>query len=376
MEIENKLKLAKENMPVVEKIRQDFIKSKPFTGLTIGACLHLTKETAVLLMCLQDGGATIAACASNPLSTQNDVADYLENVRGMAIYGKKGMTDEEYQNGLEKVMNAKPDYIIDDGADLTVLIHQVGMSLPKGGLEETTTGVTRIKTMNLKYPILAVNDAKTKHFFDNVYGTGQSTLDGIIRATNTLLAGKTFVVAGYGYCGRGLAQRAKGMGCNVIVTEIDPVKALQAFMDGFRVMPMWDASRIGDIFVTVTGSCNVITRQDMNHMKPTAILANSGHFDIEIDVKAAKELGLNILAEGRLVNLACAEGHPSEVMDMSFANQALGLKYLLDHPLLFKDAKVYNIPVEIDRYVSETKLETLGITIDKETEEQINYRRS
>lgn len=383
MDIKQKIKSTYDNMPVMAKIREEFLKSKPFEGLKVGACLHLTKETAILLMALQDGGAKVVACASNPLSTQNDVADYLEGERKMTIFGKKGMTDEEYKKGLEGVVASKPDYIIDDGADLTDLIHRTAFpereGLPKGGLEETTTGVTRIKNWNLQYPILAVNDADTKHLFDNVYGTGQSTLDGIIRATSVLLAGKTFVVAGYGHCGKGLAQRAMGMGCNVIVTEIDPIKALQAYMDGFRVMTMQEASSVGDIFVTVTGSKNVINRENMSKMKQSAILANSGHFDIEIDVGSAKELGLNVLAEGRLVNLACAEGHPSEVMDMSFANQALGLEYLVkkvkEDPMGLSNT-VHNIPKEIDERVARLKLEAFGIKIDEETEEQITYRKS
>ena len=268
----------------------------------------------------------------------------------------------------------RPDYVIDDGADLTVLMHELGTPYPKGGLEETTTGVNRIKMMDIKYPIIAVNDADTKHLFDNVYGTGQSTLDGIIRATNTLLAGKTFVVAGYGNCGKGLAMRAKGMGCNVIVTEIDPIKALQAHMEGFRVMKMYEACNEGDIFVTVTGSKNVIGKdhlQRISIMKPNAILANSGHFDVEIDVPAAKELGLNLLAEGRLVNLACAEGHPAEVMDMSFANQAYGLWALKRERF---GAGVHDMPEIIDKSVALKKLKALDISIDSETAEQQEYK--
>lgn len=358
-------------MPVVELIRQEL--GQAFQGLTIGVCLHLTKETAVLLSAIQDCGGKVVACASNPLSTQDDVVEELR-AKGVIVYGKKGMSDEEYQNGLEKVMNAKPDYVIDDGADLTVLIHQVGLVYPLGGLEETTTGVNRIKEMSLKYPILAVNDADTKHLFDNVYGTGQSTLDGIVRATNALLAGKTFVVAGYGYCGKGLAQRAKGMGCNVIVTEIDPIKALQAHMDGFRVMPMQQAAVVGDIFVTVTGSINVINRDNMLVMKKDVILANSGHFDVEIDVKSAKEFGLNVLAEGRLVNLACAEGHPSEVMDMSFANQLLGLKWLTNYTTVPLLPRVYDMPKELDLKVARLKAKALGVEYDFETLEQLQYR--
>ena len=375
MNIKEKMELTEQQMPVMKMIREEFEQTKPFNEILIGVCLHITKETAVLLTTLQAGGAKIVACASNPLSTQDDVADYLRE-KLIIVYGKHGQSDQEYKNGLSWVAVAKPHYIIDDGADLTTLIHEInGEDLPLGGLEETTTGVTRIKNMDLKYPIIAVNDADTKHLFDNVYGTGQSTLDGIIRATNTLLAGKTFVVAGYGNCGKGLAMRAKGMGCNVVVTEIDPIKALQAYMDGFRVMKMEQVALEGDIFVTVTGSKNVITYDHMERMKPNVILANSGHFDVEIDVVSAKKLGLNILADGRLVNLACAEGHPAEVMDMSFANQALGLQYLvkLGHSL---ENKVHDIPESIDKKVAELKLIAIGIEIDVETQEQVNYRQS
>ena len=387
------------------KIAEDFQKSKPFSGLTIGVCLHLTKETAILLLALQNGGGKIIACASNPLSTQDDVVKYLQET-GMEVYGKKGMSADDYQVGLKAVTDAKPDYVIDDGADLTDFIHKAAFpereGLPKGGLEETTTGVTRIKNWNIQYPIIAVNDADTKHLFDNVYGTGQSTLDGIIRATNILLAGKTFVVAGYGFCGKGLAQRARGMGCDVIVTEIDPIRALQAVMDGFKVMEMKMAAFKADVIVTVTGSINVLDKQ-IGNLKDGAIIANSGHFDIEINKKYleanAKKVDqisdditeytliddptdpdfptrVNLLSEGRLVNLSAAEGHPSEVMDMSFANQALSLDYLIKHPLMFKDSKVYNVPVEIDREVALLKLKALHVDIDIETEEQTNYRRS
>lgn len=373
MEINQKIKQTRENMPVVETIRRQFFETQPLKGLTIGACLHITKETAMLLMAIRDAGAKVVACASNPLSTQDDIADYLRTYGNIEVHGKKGMTDEEYGDGLYKVSAADPDYVIDDGADLTVvLLHRVEWR-PKGGLEQTTTGVQRIKKMRLSYPILAVNDADTKHLFDNVYGTGQSTLDGIIRATNVLLAGKTFVVAGYGNCGRGVAQRARGMGCNVIVTEINPIKALQAHMDGFRVEPMIEAAKVGDIFVTVTGSRDVITREHMVCMKDNVILANAGHFDIEIDVKEAKRFNLNILADGRLVNLACAEGHPSEVMDMSFANQLLGLDYLVKHSDRMEN-KVHDIPKRIDEEVAELKAKALGVEYDIETPEQAEYR--
>lgn len=401
MKIENKIEWTRQHMPVLDKIRQEFLETQPLKGLKVGACLHLTKETAILLMTIQDAGAEVIACASNPLSTQDDVVEYLRNHRGMIVYGKKGMNESEYHNGVYSVAIAECDYVIDDGADLTATILGIGdeVKRPKGGLEETTTGINRIKNMNLEYPILAVNDADTKHLFDNVYGTGQSTLDGIIRATNILLAGKTFVVAGYGNCGKGLAQRAKGMGCTVIVTEVDPIRVLQAQMDGFEVMQMNDAAYIGDVFVTVTGSKDVITAVHLLHMKNGAIIANSGHFDVEIEMAQinkqykSKIISENmteyeipvgqveygkmnpkiiVLSEGRLVNLASAEGHPSEVMDMSFANQLLGLGYLINTEL---PPGVHNIPKNIDHRVAELKAEAMGIKYDVETEDQINYRK-
>ena len=404
MNIEHKIEWTKKHMPVMAKISQEFLKSKPFSGLKIGVCLHLTKETAILLLALQSGGATIIACASNPLSTQDDVVKYLQE-SGMQVLGVKGMSIEDYNVGLKTVSDSNPDYIIDDGADLTKFILDKTdefLILPKGGLEETTTGVTRIKNMDLKYPIIAVNDADTKHLFDNVYGTGQSTLDGIIRSTNILLAGKIFVVAGYGYCGKGLAQRARGMGCDVIVTEIDPIRALQAHMDGFKVMEMKMAAFKADVIVTVTGSINVLDKE-INNLKDGAIIANSGHFDVEINRKFletnSKKITkisddiieytliddptdpdfptrVNLLSEGRLVNLSAAEGHPSEVMDMSFANQALSLEYIIKHKEMFTDKKVYNVPSEIDRNVALLKLEALKVYIDKETDEQVKYRIS
>lgn len=390
MNIQNKIEWTKKHMPVMEMIRKDFFKSQPFKDILVGACLHITKETAILLTAIQDGGAAVIACASNPFSTQDDVAEYLRD-RDIQVWGRKGMTEEEYKEGLWAVVNRSPHYVIDDGADLTILIHEMNVAPPLGGLEETTTGVTRIKNMDLKYPIIAVNDAQTKHFFDNVYGTGQSTIDGIIRSTNVLLAGKTFVVAGYGYCGRGLAQRAKGMGCNVIVTEIDPVKALQATMDGFKVMRMDMAVFEADIVVTVTGSINVLD-ENIRDLKDGAIIANAGHFDVEINKKVleraekitiiSKDITeykmwefqtIYLLSEGRLVNLVAAEGHPSEVMDMSFANQAMGLKYLIENNL---EKGVHDIPESVDKQVAIWKLQTLGIEIDKETPEQIKYRQS
>lgn len=411
MEINNKIEWTKNHMPVMCEIMEEFYLTKPFEGLTIGACLHLTKETAILLTAIKDSGAKVVACASNPLSTQDDVVQYL-NDYGIYTLGKKGMSEEEYKQGLYEVVSSKPDYVIDDGADLTKMIHgEIDSDInpsdyPKGGLEETTTGVTRIKNMDLKYPILAVNDSDTKHLFDNVYGTGQSTIDAIMRATNILLAGKTFVVAGYGNCGKGLAQRAKGMGCNVIVTEIDPIKALQASMDGFKVMKMSNAATIGDVFVTVTGSKDVIRKLDFMIMKSGAIVANAGHFDVEIEMgeinKTFKSKKISdditeyeipvkemyggefvfkdlhrilILSEGRLVNLSAAEGHPSEVMDMSFANQILGLEWLVEYNDTLKPG-VHNIPGMIDEKVAKLKLKALGIEIDKETDEQIEYKNS
>ena len=391
-------------MPVMQTISNELSETQPFKELKIGVCLHLTKETAILLMALHEAGAEVIACASNPLSTQDDVVGYLKHYYDMEIYGKKGMSEAEYKGGLQEVAMKNCDYIIDDGADLTNFIlflerGGTGYVLPKGGLEETTTGVTRIKNMILKYPIIAVNDADTKHLFDNVYGTAQSTIDAIMRATNIMLAGKTFLVIGYGNCGKGLAQRARGMGCIVIVAEIDPIKALQAHMDGFKVMRNHMACFEADVVITVTGGLNVLD-YGMVELKDGAIIANAGHFDVEINKVFLKERAKKItqisdditeydmwgdeifprriylLSEGRLVNLSAAEGHPSEVMDMSFANQILGLEYLVKHPIYFEDDKVYNMPVEIDRRVAELKLQTLGIEIDKETEEQIKYRRS
>lgn len=396
MEIKNKIEWTRKHMPVLEEIRKNFSISKPFKGIICGACLHLTKETAMLLCAIQDGGAEIVACASNPLSTQDDVVEYLRS-RGMEIHGKKGMTTEEYKLGLVSVLNAQPDYVIDDGADLTEVFHDVGIVYPKAGLEQTTTGVHRIKNMDLKYPILAVNDADTKHLFDNVYGTGQSTIDAIIRATNIMLAGKTFVVCGYGYCGKGLAERARGMGCNVIVTEVDPIKALQARMDGFRVMKIGLAVFEADVVVTVTGSINVLN-EDIRDLKNGAIIANSGHFDVEINKKVLIDNAIEInvisddiseyvlheftkvylLSDGRLVNLSAGEGHPSEVMDMSFSAQILGLKYMVKDRdgIQILDPGVHNMPREIDETIAKSKLIAMGVDFDEETEEQINYRKS
>lgn len=364
-----------DQMPVLHQLARHMAKYKPLEGVTVGACLHITRQTAGLLMALQAGGASVYLAASNPLSTQDEVADTLAQM-GIKNLSRRGESMEDYQNNLEWVVENQPDLIIDDGGDLTTLCHGLGHYPKYGGLEETTTGIQRLKMMKLLFPMIAVNDTPTKHLFDNVYGTGQSVIDGILRATDRLLAGKTFVVAGYGHCGKGLAQRAKGMGCQVIVTEIDPVAGLQAHMDGFQVMTMEEASYRGEIFVTVTGNTDVITRKHMKFMNPGTILANAGHFDVEIDVEAVKDFPhLTLLGEGRLVNLVCAEGHPSEVMDMSFSNQALCAVYLREridqlHP------QIYQVPGFIDRYIAREKIKSLGLAIDKLTEKQFNYIHS
>lgn len=388
---------ASSTMPVLAKIREDFEAKQPLKGIKVGVCLHLTKETAVLLETLKAGGAQVCACASNPLSTQDDVVKELIE-QNISVVGKYGESMDEYNLGLKFVALQEPQIVIDDGGDLTKEIHsKLSQSnpfvMPMGGLEETTTGINVIKQMILSYPIFNVNGAKTKSLFDNVYGTGQSTVDALMRATNGLLAGKTFVVAGYGNCGKGLAKRAQGMGCNVIVTEIDPVKALQAHMDGYRVMGMREASELGDIFVTVTGNINVIDFRHFNSLKEGAILANAGHFDVEINGKELKslssksvEISANIkeytlqktgqkvylLSEGRLVNLAAAEGHPSAVMDMSFANQALGVEFLVNHAKEFSP-KVHDLPEAIDNKVALMKLESFGIVIDELSPQQKEY---
>ncbi len=391
---------ASMHMPVLNQIRKRFEKEKILEGIQLGASLHVTKETAVLMDALLAGGAEIALCGSNPLSTQDEVAAALAE-RGISVYAWRGQTTEEYYWCIEKVIDRKPFITIDDGADLVGTIHSKRTeAIPgiKGGTEETTTGVVRLRAMAqagaLKYPIIAVNDAYTKYLFDNRYGTGQSTLDGILRATSILIAGKNFVVAGYGWCGRGLALRAKGMGANVIVTETNPTRALEAVMDGFRVMPMEEAAEIGDIFITVTGNKSVIRRGHMEKMKDGAILANSGHFDVEIAIPELESMiiakrrirpnleeyqlqdgrKLYLLGEGRLVNLAAAEGHPSEVMDMSFANQALCMEYLVKESKL--EPKVYSVPKEIDELVASLKLKAMKVKIDRLTEEQKEYLAS
>jgi adenosylhomocysteinase len=388
---------AANHMPVLAQIRSRFEKEQPLKGVTLAACLHVTKETAVLAETLKAGGATVALCGSNPLSTQDEVAAYLAT-KGIHVYAWREQKTDEYFQCINQVLDYKPQATLDDGADLVGILHKERTELLKnvtGGTEETTTGVIRLRAMEqdgaLKYPIIAVNDAYTKYLFDNRYGTGQSTIDGILRSTSLLLAGKNFVVAGYGWCGRGLALRAKAMGAQVVVIEVDPTKALEAIMDGFRVMPMNEAAEIGDIFVTLTGDINVIDGKHMQKMRDGAVIANSGHFNVEINIPALEKMSVSkrtlrpnleeyslkdgrklcLLAEGRLVNLAAAEGHPSEVMDMSFANQALSVEYLLKNKGL--KTRVYRVPKEIDELVASLKLKALNVEIDELTEEQKKY---
>jgi len=396
---------ADSHMPVLASIRARFEKERPLEGITVAACLHITTETANLLRTLKAGGATVVACASNPLSTQDDVAAALALDFGIPTYAVKGEDTDTYFRHIDAVLDQHPQVTMDDGCDLVSRMHrerpeQVGEVI--AGTEETTTGVIRLRAMELdgalKFPIVAVNDANTKHMFDNRYGTGQSTLDGIIRATNVLLAGKTIVVAGYGYCGKGVSSRASGMGGHVVVCEVDPLRALEATMDGFRVMPMAEAAREGDIFITVTGDRDVLRREHFEVMKDGAILANSGHFDIEIDLSALAEMAeagggrkparpsveafdlgddrrLLVVAEGRLVNLGAAEGHPAAVMDMSFANQALCAEWILAQRSEL-ETRVYDVPPAIDEEVARLKLDTMGITIDVLTPEQQEYLTS
>jgi adenosylhomocysteinase len=392
---------ASRRMPVLARIREEFDRGKPLKGLRISACLHVTKETAVLIRTLISGGAEVALASSNPLSCQDDVAAALA-AEGVHVYAWRGQTREEYYECIKIVLSYRPRIVLDDGADLIVTLHQETESTPVdvlGGCEETTTGVLRLKAMermkSLKIPVIAVNNAQTKWDFDNVYGTGQSTLDGIIRATNMLLAGKTVVVAGYGHCGRGIATRARGMGSQVIVTEVDPIRALRAVMDGFKVMPMVEAAKLGDLFITATGNIDVVRAEHMILMKDGAVLCNAGHFNVEISLEDLEKIStskrrirdnldeytlingrrLYLLAEGRLVNLVAAEGHPSEVMDMSFANQALSVKYLVEKAGTL-GPHVYDVPLEVDRRVAELKLETMGIQIDNLTEKQRKYLES
>jgi adenosylhomocysteinase len=394
---------ADTHMPVLTTIRERFAKERPLEGVTMAACLHITTETANLLRTLKAGGARVVACASNPLSTQDDVAASLSLDEGIDTYARKGEDTETYFRHMDAVLDEHPQVTMDDGCDLVSRLHQQRSSQVTevlAGTEETTTGVIRLRAMEadgaLRFPIVAVNDADTKHMFDNRYGTGQSTLDGIIRATNVLLAGRVVVVAGYGYCGKGVASRARGMGAQVVVCEVDPLRALEAVMDGFRVEPMADAAREGDIFVTVTGDRDVLRGEHFEVMKDGAILANSGHFDIEIDLGALAELAgsngrrevrpfveeflvgdrrLLVIAEGRLVNLSAAEGHPASVMDMSFANQALSAEWVLSHRGTL-EPKVYDVPRDIDAEIARLKLETMGVDIDTLTPAQAEYLSS
>ncbi len=397
-----RIQWAEKDMPVLRQIRERFLKEQPLKGITIGACLHVTTETANLMITLKAGGADVYLTASNPLSTQDDVAAALVKEYGIPTFAIHGEDRDTYYQHIKEILDRKPNITMDDGADLISTLHQERQELiPNiyGGTEETTTGVIRLKAMAkegaLKFPVIAVNDAYTKHLFDNRYGTGQSTIDGILRATNRLLAGSNFVVAGYGWCGKGVAMRAHGMGANVIVTEVDPLKALEARMDGFRVMPMIEAAKIGDFFVTVTGDINVIDKHHFEVMKDGAIVSNSGHFDVEINIKALEKIAVStreirenvkeytlpdgrniyILAEGRLVNLAAAEGHPAQVMDMSFANQALSAEYLVNNHYKLEN-KVYKVPDELDFEVAKIKLDAMEIKIDELTEEQKEYLSS
>jgi adenosylhomocysteinase len=393
---------AEREMPVLRMIRERFTKERPLNGVRVAACLHVTTETANLMRTLQAGGADVVLTASNPLSTQDDVASSLVTHFEIPVFAIKGEDNVTYYRHINAALDHKPHITMDDGADLVSTLHKERRELLPGllgGTEETTTGVIRLRAMAadgaLEFPVIAVNDAQTKHFFDNRYGTGQSTIDGIVRATNVLMAGRTFVVAGYGWCGRGLAMRARGIGANVIVTEVDPMPALEAVMDGFRVMPMAEAAKIGDIFCTVTGDINVLDRQHLEVMKDGAIISNSGHFNVEINIPALEEMALekrkvrpfvdqyilkdgrqiNLLGEGRLINLAAAEGHPASVMDMSFANQALSLEYMIkNHAQLQR--KVYSVPEEIDRAIARLKLEAMGVQIDQLTPEQVAYLNS
>ena len=397
-----KIEWAQQQMPVLESIRKRFLKEKPLKGLRISACLHVTSETANLMTTLRDGGADAVLCASNPLSTQDEVAASLNRDFHIPTYAIKGEDNETYYAHLKAALEHKPQMTMDDGADLVTMLLTKRTDLVPGviaGTEETTTGVIRLRAMakdgTLKFPIIAVNDAETKHFFDNRYGTGQSTLDGVIRATNLLIAGLKVVIAGYGWCGRGVAMRAKGHGADVIVTEINPVKAIEAVMDGFRVMPMAEAAKEGDVFITVTGNKNVIRAEHFKVMKSGAVVCNSGHFNVEIDIPALESLTsgkrevrplvdeyvtkdgrkIYLIAEGRLVNLATAEGHPASVMDMSFANQALSAEYLVKNAKSMKP-QVYVVPEDLDKEIARLKLETMGHRLDQLTPEQERYLAS
>jgi adenosylhomocysteinase len=397
-----RIEWAEREMPVLRSIKERFTKERPFEGIRMSACLHVTTETANLMRTLQAGGADVVLTASNPLSTQDDVAACLVSNFEIPVFAIKGEDNKTYYKHLYAALDHHPQVTMDDGADLVSTLHKERRDQLKeviGGTEETTTGVIRLRAMAadgaLNFPVIAVNDAMTKHFFDNSYGTGQSTIDGVIRATNILLAGKNFVVGGYGWCARGLAMRARGMGSNVIVTEVDPLKALEAVMDGFRVMPMMEAAPIGDIFVTLTGDINVLDKHHFEVMKDGAIVANSGHFNVEINIPALAEMAvekrlvrpfvdayelpdgrvIHILGEGRLINLASAEGHPASVMDMSFANQALSAEYMIKHAKEL-EKKVYGVPLDIDNEIARLKLEAMNVAIDTLTEQQVKYLNS
>jgi adenosylhomocysteinase len=397
-----RIEWAFHSMPVLQTIRKQFIKTQPLGDVRVSACLHVTAETANLMIVLRDGGANIVLCASNPLSTQDDVAASLVRDYNIPVYAMKGENNDVYYSHILSALDHKPQITMDDGADLVTILHTKRQELLAdviGGTEETTTGVIRLQAMAkekaLLYPIIAINDAPTKHLFDNRYGTGQSTIDGIIRATNMLLAGMTMVVAGYGWCGRGVAMRARGLGANVIVTEVDPAKAIEAIMDGFRVMSMAEAAVIGDLFVTLTGNKGVIARDHFEKLKNGAILCNSGHFNVEIDLEVLGSMASSrrvvreyveefamrdgrkvyVLGEGRMINLAAAEGHPASVMDMSFANQALSAEYIVkNHASL--ERRVYRLPEDLDRQAAKMKLESMGVKIDRLTPEQEHYLAS
>jgi adenosylhomocysteinase len=398
----DRIEWAAKDMPVLRLIRERFAKDQPLKGVRMSGCLHITTETANLAITLKAGGADLVLCASNPLSTQDDVAAALVSEYGIPTFAIKGEDEQTYYRHINAALDHKPQMTMDDGCDLVSTIHTTRTELLPdiiGGMEETTTGVIRLKSMEkagvLKFPVLAVNDSDTKHMFDNRYGTGQSSLDAIIRATNVLLAGRTVVVFGYGWCGRGVASRAHGMGSNVIVCEVDPTRALEAVMDGYRVMPGVEAAALGDIFVTVTGDINVIDRQHLEQMKEGALIANSGHFNDEINIPALEAMATNkrrvrdfvdeytypdgrhvhLLAEGRLVNLSAAEGHPASVMDMSFANQALGSEYMLIHAKEL-EPRVYTLPTELDKEIASLKLKAMGVRIDTLTPEQDKYLNS
>ncbi len=397
-----RIEWAERNMPVLRLIRERFKREKPLKGLRISACLHVTTETANLMYTLVAGGAQVTLCASNPLSTQDDVAASLVKDLGIPVFCIKGENNKVYYQHILSALEIQPHITMDDGADLVSTLHSRRKKLLAGvigGTEETTTGVVRLRSMEkhrvLKYPLISVNDSKTKYFFDNRYGTGQSTVDGILRATNVLLAGSKVVAAGYGWCGRGFATKAKGMGADVIVTEVDPLKAIEAIMDGFRVMPMAEAAKVGDVFCTLTGDINVIRAEHFKAMKDNAVVCNSGHFNVEIDIPALEKMAkrkrqirpsvteytlpggkrINLLAEGRLVNLSAAEGHPACVMDMSFANQALSAEYLVRHGKELEN-RVYVVPEKIDSEISRLKLRALGVKIDQLTPEQKEYLAS